>query len=741
MTRPLGATSLLTLAMVIALEAAGRAQLGPLPAASTPSQHGPRSAPHSLRSRLGAEVASQLMRSADPDDRIRGIERAASIRTRDGLALLVRAAAGSRAANLDPRLPAEGVARGDPRALLAVVRGLATWSNEDSARSALVSILRDPLTLVAAGGSPAKVGAGAEDPSPGSSPPLSQVDPFADPQEAAARVLLARQEAALALAATDSSLAIDALVTTARSSGPGQEPALEALGVLPPSNANVLGGSAMTTAAMIGLAARSGDLRAIDAIAGLAHAADATLRAASIAAIGLEGDARDLGAVHAAVADPDPRVRAAAGAALVRLGAADASDVVQTLIKDDATALDGLDLAQFVQGEGVTKAAAARAVAASDAAIHAAALTALGRQTGQSAVDALRSLVVDPSTGGAAACALAHSPSPSALGALESLAEQSTLRRLAARAYFVRRYTRGERSKPLEGLLSSLAASNDPRDRAVGLEARVSLGERSIAAALDDPEAGVRRAVAMTAMATWSDNVRSVLLARRNVEPDAATRTVLGIGMWDGDPLGAVTSSSLARIARSGGADSPLAVQTLASRMDEDSADSIDPFLASSDPVLRAHVARGLARSAAPDAPGRLARMYAWESSAEVRRAIVAGLARAHDPEAPLPRETLETAARLDPDRIVRWTAQRALLRRSPVSVRSVRREVAWIQLIAAPNATIPRDETAILVQSDGSALPIAFDGDGYALVPGIRSGEAWLRLAPRLPAYSLSIP
>jgi hypothetical protein len=36
---------------------------------------------------------------------------------------------------------------------------------------------------------------------------------------------------------------------------------------------------------------------------------------------------------------------------------------------------------------------------------------------------------------------------------------------------------------------------------------------------------------------------------------------------------------------------------------------------------------------------------------------------------------------------------------------------------------------------------PIAFDDDGFALVPGAPAGEAHLRLAASLPAYSAGGP
>jgi hypothetical protein len=41
-----------------------------------------------------------------------------------------------------------------------------------------------------------------------------------------------------------------------------------------------------------------------------------------------------------------------------------------------------------------------------------------------------------------------------------------------------------------------------------------------------------------------------------------------------------------------------------------------------------------------------------------------------------------------------------------------------------------------MLVESDGTVRPIAFDEDGYAIVPGVAPGEATVRLAPRVQAY-----
>jgi hypothetical protein len=40
-----------------------------------------------------------------------------------------------------------------------------------------------------------------------------------------------------------------------------------------------------------------------------------------------------------------------------------------------------------------------------------------------------------------------------------------------------------------------------------------------------------------------------------------------------------------------------------------------------------------------------------------------------------------------------------------------------------------------MLIRADGLAVPIAFDDDGYALVP-VPPGDAQLVLAPRIPPY-----
>lgn len=381
------------------------------------------SASPGVRARFGIDAASRMLRSANPAERLRGIERAASLHTPEALALLERAASPTTPGGFDPRAPSEGVARKDPRALLVVVRGLAAWTDRESAREALAEMLNAATSSF-----------------------MTQLSTSTDPatQEGMglARVRLAREQAAIALAQSGHPLALESLLASARSGGPAQEPALEALSMTPPA-AGLFGGVALTTPGTIALAANTGDLRVLDALEGVLAASDPGVRAAAFAGLGLAGDARVVPAARQALQDKNSRVRVAAAGALVRLGTPDASQAVENLIADESTARDGLRLAREVQSPGVARAAAARAAASADDATRADALVALGRQSDALAVEALVALVNDPGVAGDAADALARSPSAAAMPALEKLGAAAATRRLATRAYLVRKIRAG----------------------------------------------------------------------------------------------------------------------------------------------------------------------------------------------------------------------------------------------------------------------------------------------------------
>jgi hypothetical protein len=378
--------------------------------------------------------------------------------------------------------------------------------------------------------------------------------------------------------------------------------------------------------------------------------------------------------------------------------------------------------------------------------LRAAAIRALGRQVSPLAIAALAPLVADPFAGGDAACAIARSPSAAARPAIEAMAGgQREMQRLAERAYFVRRFTRGERSARLDALAHELRASTDGRDRVLGTLAAVAFGEISMAAALADPDPRVRRAAAADVLARQDDAVgREVLLIRLARETDATTRIALAAGLGEGDPRARLPLSMLIDRATRGEPDAAMAALALAQRSDEVPTTTLEAILGSRDPVVRAQAMRGLGRSASPDAPGRLVAAYAWEGDAAVRRTIVAALAARGDATtARVARRTFELAASLDPDAVARWTAARALAGRAFESTAPQRagKDVLWVHLVPAAGASPLENETAEVDVAGGFALPVAFDDDGYALVPGVDPGEARLQLAPRLPPYSASLP
>jgi HEAT repeat protein len=698
---------------------------GPVSMGADPALPTPLPTTNGLLAHVGLGTAIALMRSTDADERLRGLERIAATGTPQSLSLLVRAAESRGGPSLDPRLPAEGIARTDPRALLVVVRALATGIESDTARAALAGIVAGPPPTFSTRASP------------------SSRDPAQDEIEAAARVLLARREAALALAGSGDALAVEALVTLARSSGPGQGPALEALTAVPPVAPSVFAGVPLTTPSMIALATQVFDLRTLDALLGVLRTGEPPLRAAALSALGAFGDARVIDAARAALHDGDPRVRIGATDALVHLGAPDAAKAVEALVADDKTAASGLALAELLSDDGIVKAAAARAAASADTALRRAAVAALGRQKGALAAFALAALVSDPALESSVAAALARSPSRAAMGVIEAMARIASSRRIAARAYFVRRYTRGERSATLDALLAALSGSANPTDRAVAIEAQVALGETSPSRGLSDGDPRVRRAAAMGALGVTGRSgtseaarIHDALVRHVAMEPDEPTRVTLCAGLVDGDPSAVLSTLDLIDRALGGGADAPLAALAISRRTEQAPAPVVDNLLASRDSVLRAHAALGLGESGAPDAVGRLSRAYLWEADVDVRRALVQALGVAAGFRSGEGRATLGLAASLDPDAITRGAARRALSG-TPDSASPAVREVAWIKLSPAESGALPRNETALLIRSDGLAVPIAFDDDGYALVAGLPPGGLRLRLAPRLPTYS----
>ncbi len=655
------------------------------------------SQPSPLRTRFGAEHAEALLRASDNEEIRRGIVRAAAVGTPEAVTLLVAQADSSS---------------NDDLTLIELARALAPFAKQDAPRQRLIAMLNATARPARARGTIAMISAAST-----------------------ARVNLARQIAARALVASHDPKALDAVWGAARESGTSQQNALRALASDPAASSESTI-AAPTSASAARALAQGGDLRALDALVAKAQGPiDATTRSASLVALGQLGDGRARAIAIASFADQDAHVRAAAGETLVLLDAPERFHAVTQLLSSVDTVDAGVRLAHRAQDAEVVKALAARFAASNDKDLRLGIIAALGR--GVATADGLRvlaSVAADPRLGGDAVQAIARSPNAAAIATLERIAKERPLRRLAVRGYVARVLLRGERSGDLDEAIGALGTSTDAADRALATFARVALGRESAASYVGDREPAVRRAAAMGALAGYDGRAlptSDALLTQLAREPDEATRTVLAIGLLGGDPHAIVPTLTLLQRIDAGSADAPLSAAALAARKGDSLKDKIDRLAASSDPIMRAHVARGLGASEEPSATGKLAELARYEAEPLVRLAQTAALARRSP--APARREILSVTARFDPEARIRDVASRALASLSPPAPWPVR-EVAWLRVTTETGAPPTQPMLASYVTSEGTAIPVAFDSDGYALVPGIPPGDGRLVLAPVVP-------
>ena len=712
------ARAALVIAAATACALSASAQPGRRPPPPVPPTAPAASAPMNVRAHVGTDYAARLLRSTDPDERIRGIQRASAIGTAETVALLVQATESSPAV------------RSDLRALIELARGLARFADQERARGALLQIV-NVGNLGIAGRLP-QAGRSADALS------LEEGDPVA-------RAELARQIAAIALARSGTDRALEQLYGVARGGGSGQGAAMLALMLQPPRDPGFYGTAGTTMpASVVRLLGQLGDLRALEILHAATRTSDVAVRGAALVSLAELGDERTIGLARTAIAESDARLRAAAGEALVLLSAPERFKAVAALVADEATSAIGIRLAERVYNAEITKLLAARALEHPDRELRAAAIRALGRSPEAGAATALAAptILADPAFGYLAALALARSPAPNAMQLVTSLAADKTTAALGVRAYVVRALVRGERSDAGDDILSRLAASKDARERALGSFGRVALGNTAVEAALADGDPRVRRAAAMASLSRPAKPAGNALLGRLATERDEATRQVLAIGLLGGDTDGLLTTTWLIDRAESGGADAALSTYALARRADEPIQRKVGQLLASKDAVLRAHAARGLGFAPLADASGRLATAFAYETDVTTRRAVIAALvARTNDASAPARKSTLEVASQLDPDGPTRQTA-RAGSGPAPTALGApVAFETAWLRITLDGGGPPGEPYVGSLVRSDGVAVPIAFDEDGYAIVPGLPPGEARLVLAPRLPSYKASKP
>ncbi len=690
--------------LALATEASGQ----PRPRPSEPVGVPPDAPVTNLRGRFGMELVRRLMRAPSADDRLRAVRRAAELGTPEAIALLASQAEGN------PAL------RTDPRALIELSRALAPHAAEDGPRAALTSILVAPTT--AATRAPKVDGEGHADP--------------------ALRFELARQTAALALARGGTQAATDALFLAVRAQGLASEAAALGLATYPPLQLRGLGAAGQLSATLVAALAATGDLRANDVLLLALKTSEPRTRAAALILLARSGDERALDSAKTFAKDANPTLRQAAATALVALGAKEAPDAVKALLADEGSAPAAIELAPQVENEDIVKVLASRATLHPVFSERTSAIFALSRCRSPLAPKTLGTLVSDRSVESEASQALGRSRSPSARVWLRAMLRAPHARRLGIRAYALRVLRGGDREPEADAIIGRLATDSDPANRAVAVFARVALGDASVEKHLSDSEAGVRIAAVLGARGRMDDGLRRSLLARLASDRSPAARVVYAAALDGGDPEGAIPTGVLVHRAESGEPDASLAAFALARRSEEEPSVKIRALLSSGTPWIRAHALLGLADSRARDVSGRLATAYTYEPDPATRRTLIRALARrTGDASAPIRSRTLTSAARVDPDPEVRFMAARALSGFTTARAEGTADEVAWLRILLPDGAAPSSIYTGALITTTGAVIPLAFDADGYALVPHVPPGEARLVLAPRVPSHEAHSP
>ena len=660
-----------------------------------------------LKNRFGLDVASRLVRGSEAADVKRGIERARAIGTEDAVAFLASLADGTDATRTSADLE------------LALTRALVRLPNGPAVRKALEAIVT----------STANDASNVRD--------------------------LTRQIAALALARFGDPTSTGLLLALVERDAIGAAAARSALLAYPPSRAFRFDATTATPA-LVSLAGDFGDLRAAPFIVPLLGSKLAPVRAAAATALGKLRDSHLTQKIEALAADPDPRVRIAIVGALVDLANPKAAALLASLIEAEETATAAVELAQRVDDPKIARALAARAKTSSDEGLRSSVFRALGKQSNAVAVDVLVAFVAVESDAGNALEALARSPAANAPLALDRLLAAPKSSRGALRACFVRRLGSRAPCSTFEDRLRSAATSADEKDRALATFIEVAIGAKPAVVALRDPSALVRRSVAAAYFAS-TESARDAFVDAYAREKDAPARHALGVALVAGDPQGRLSESSLRTRSDEGGVDATLVSFVRVTRW---AAGRDEPanLRGSAHALVRTATYSGLAFSPAPSASGFLANAYEKEFDVRVRRVIVralvarnAGAALASDEEpAPVVSSTLAMAAETDPDAKVRAIASQNLATPSTAlaAQRSIRGaavdasgEVTWIHVADSKAGKRQSPIELQLLTPDGIVVPVVVDADGYALLPGIRSGVVEVVLAPVFPTYESAKP
>jgi hypothetical protein len=660
------------------------ATLGAICAVAVAGTAGGQSEPRkSLRARLGVEAARPFLRAESTELRQRAFERLGSAHSSAALGLLARA--------LEP----DGGARG-ARERLVVVRALSYHPSEEVARSALLR---------------AMVGGDATD----------------EPKDA-----LVHDTAALALARSRDPRALELLAQALRQAGRTSETARTALVAHPPLGIEaILAARGAPTESLVGLLGDLGDADAIPLLEATTRSPLPALRAEAIASLFRLDPKRAAAFARELAADRDLGVRVQATRTLVLTRAPEAPARLAALLADPLGSSAALEMALEAKSEDLG-ATLARARVSDDE--REAWLAALGQSGGKAALGVLATTLASPELRWAAAYALALAADDDARDVLEDALRVPAQRRDAVRALALAK-ARGRDIGDLDEALSALARSRDASDRAAWAFAFAATQPERAEALVRSNDPVIVRAACRNAT---HPAVAVACGERLTREKDPVLRASLALALAVPDAADRVPNRLLVELLETRGAAAHVAALALAARDDDELRPRVRELLSGTDPILRAHVALGLARSAQPSSVGLLGEAYRFEVEPRVRRAIVTALAARSEPAR---RVTLELASALDPDPEVRRIAREAT-RATPSGPLNdtwpegaTESATAWFQLPPAPRGQEGR--MLVVDTAGGVSLPLAPDPDGTVVVARIPAGDVRKRIAAAVPGVA----
>jgi HEAT repeat protein len=480
---------------------------------------------------------------------------------------------------------------------------------------------------------------------------------------------------------------------------------------------------------------RLGDQRAIGPLRDLVVEAPAAVQAHAAVALAKVGDPETVELARYWMSGNNGHAQHKAAAQILALARAPGwVDAVRSLLDDPSTHDDGLKLAAQAPHRKLVSSLAKALERSTSPDRTRLVLTALARAGSPQAMSILARTLKDKDLGPAAAYALALSPVAGATQILARALGETATSAIAARASVVRMKVMGHAVPSLEPTLKRLLASTDGGARAAGAWGFAVVEPSTLPGLLksDDP---IVVCSAARALLTAHADARAVAAQRLSVEQSTRMRTALALGLIFDDMADGVPTAILAELVDGGGAEAPLALYRLVARRDALAQEYSAELRDSPDPLWRAHLVLGWGLLDDPSVVGKLDNAYATEAEPAVRHAIVTalGLHTARTPSG-----TLSQAMALDPDedvrRAARWAKLGHWLRGSLHP--GVADSSAWIQV----RPTVPTWQGRSVIQltaSSAMALPFVPDPDGLVVIVGLPVGPIRIQIVATDPSPS----